>query len=96
MKRRLIFLTLLFSVAILSFTAVCMVTNKEDQQQDIKEQQIVAVNEIEQLAKLGEYEKVTEKSEELQESLRSSQIVSDENSKLLTQTSHKLLPCKTL
>ena len=83
MKRRLIFLTLLFSVAILSFTAVCMVTNKEDQQQDIKEQQIVAVNEIEQLAKLGEYEKVTEKSEELQESLRSSQIVSDENSKLL-------------
>ena len=83
MKRRLIFLTLLFSVAILSFTAVCMVTNKEDQQQDRKEQQIVAVNEIEQLAKLGEYEKVTEKSEELQESLRSSQIVSNENSKLL-------------
>lgn len=83
MKRRLIFLTLLFSVAILSFTAVCMVTNKEDQQQDRKEQQIVAVNEIEQLAKLGEYEKVAEKSEELQESLRSSQIVSNENSKLL-------------
>lgn len=83
MKRRLIFLTLLFSVAILSFTAVCMVTNKEDQQQDIKEQQIVAVNEIEQLAKLGEYEKVTEKSEELQESLRSSQIVSNENNRLL-------------
>ena len=83
MKRRLLFLTLLFSVVILSFTAACMVTNKEDKQQDRREQQIVAVNEIEQLAKLGEYEKVTEKSEELQESLRSSQIVSDENSKLL-------------
>ena len=83
MKRRLIFLTLLFSVAILGFTAICMVTNKEDQQQDIKEQQIVEVNEIEQLAELGEYEMVTEKSEELQESLRSSQIVSNENSKLL-------------
>lgn len=83
MKRRLIFLTLLFSVTILGFTAICMVTNKEDQQQDIKEQQIVAVNEIEQLAKLGEYEKVTERSEALQESLHSSRIVSNENSKLL-------------
>ena len=83
MKRRLIFLTLLFSVAILSFTAVCMVTNKEDQQQDRKEQQIVAVNEIEQLAKLGEYEKVTDRAEALQESIRSSQIVSNENNRLL-------------
>lgn len=83
MKHRLIFLTLLFSVSILSFTAVCMFSNQKEQQQDIKEQQIVAINELEQLAKLGEYEKVTEKSEELQESLHSSQIVSNENSKLL-------------
>ena len=83
MKRRLLFLTLLFSVVILSFTAACMVTNKEDKQQDRREQQIVALNEIEQLAKLGEYEKVTDRAEALQESIRSSQIVSNENNRLL-------------
>lgn len=82
MKKRLLSITLLFSALI--FIAACALyfSGKQADTQDTKAEQIIAVNELQQLAKSGEYEKMAEKSEELISSLRLSQTVSGSGSHL--------------
>lgn len=82
MKKRLLSITLLFSALI--FIAACTLyfSGKQADTQDTKAEQIIAVNELQQLAKSGEYEKMAEKSEELISSLRLSQTVSGSGSRL--------------
>lgn len=72
MKSRIIFISILFSSVIMLYAGILYTRNSQDNTSDIGRQQIVAVNELEQLAKNGNIERLTEKSAALQESLRSS------------------------
>lgn len=82
MKKRLLSITLLFSALIFIVTCALYLSGKQANAQDTKAEQIIAVNEIEQLARSGEYDKMSEKSEELMESLRLTQAVLGENNRL--------------
>lgn len=79
MKGRLISVTALFSVLIIIVTGVLYYKQKQANSQDNKSEQLVAINEIEQLVKTGEYEKLSEKTAELSENIRSSEAVSNVN-----------------
>lgn len=79
MKGRLISVTALFSALIIIVAGVFFYTQKQANSQDNKSEQLVAINEIEQLVKKGEYEKLSEKTAELSESIRSSESVSNVN-----------------
>lgn len=83
MKGRLISVTALFSMLVIIAAGIFFLAGKRENSQDIKSEQIVAVNEIEQLAKLGEYDKLSEKSAELAYSLRSAQTVFDNGTGLI-------------
>lgn len=77
MKGRLISLTALFSALIIIAAGIFYYTEKQANSQDNKSEQLVAINEIEQLVKTGEYEKLPEKTAELSESIRSAQVGSN-------------------
>lgn len=79
MKGRLISAAALFSALIMIAAVILFFSERQTYSQDSKSEQLVAVNEIEQLAKMGEYEKIPEKTAALSESIRSSQIVSHVN-----------------
>lgn len=79
MKTRLISVTALFSALIIIMTGILYFSEKQINSQDSKPEQLVAINEIEQLVKMGEYEKLSEKTALLSESIRSVQSVSDVN-----------------
>ena len=79
MKGRLISVTTLFSALIIIVAGVFFYTEKQANSQDNKSEQLVAINEIEQLVKTGEYEKLSEKTAELSESIRSSEAASNVN-----------------
>lgn len=79
MKGRLISVTAIFSALIIIVAGVFFYTEKQANSQDIIAEQLVAVNEIEQLVKMGEYEELSEKTAELSESIRSSKEVSTVN-----------------
>ncbi|MBQ9885932.1 MAG: HAMP domain-containing histidine kinase [Lachnospiraceae bacterium] len=76
MKGRLISIAVLFSAIIFIITGILYFSGKQANSADTKAEQIVAINEIEQLARLGEYDKMSAKSAELTESLRGAQVVS--------------------
>lgn len=71
MKSRLAVVSLLFSICFFLFAGVFFACSGKTDSEDVRSQQIVAVNELEQLAKKGEIKKMQEKSAELQEDLRS-------------------------
>ena len=71
MKSRLTVVFLLFSICFFLFAGVFFACSGKTDSEDVRSQQIVAVNELEQLAKKGEIKKMQEKSAELQEDLRS-------------------------
>lgn len=79
MKGRLISVTALFSALMIIFTGLLYFTEKQADTQDLRAEQIVALNEIEQLAKMGEYEKMSEKAASLSESIRSSKVTVNVN-----------------
>lgn len=79
MKGRLISAAALFSALIMIAAVILFFSERQTYSQDSKSEQLVSVNEIEQLAKMGEYEKIPEKTAALSESIRSSQIVSHVN-----------------
>lgn len=87
MKDRLISITISFSVVIVAITCIFYISGKQANSQDIKAEQIVALNEIEQLALSGELTQMSEKTSELQESIRGSQVVSNDNNKLFIMCS---------
>lgn len=77
MKSRLISVTALFSALIIIVAGVFFYKEKQANSQDNKSEQLVAINEIEQLVKTGEYEKLPEKTAELSGSIRYSKEVSN-------------------
>lgn len=79
MKGRLISVTALFSALIVILTGIFYFSERQINSQDNKSEQLVAINEIEQLVKMGEYERLSEKTALLSESIRSEQTVSDMN-----------------
>lgn len=79
MKKRLFSVTVLFSVMMIVAASIFYFSEKQAESQDNSSEQLVAINEIEQLVKMGEYEKLPEKTAKLSENLRSSQTVSDVN-----------------
>lgn len=76
MKKRLIVLTMLFSVVITIVTGMFYFSHKQVNSQDVKSEQIVALNEIQQLGKLDDYDEMSEKLLQLQENIKSAQAVS--------------------
>lgn len=82
MKKRLFSVATLFSILILFVTGLLYFSEKQLNSQDVKAEQIITLNEMEQLAKSGNYEKMSEKSTELTESIRSAQAISNGNRKL--------------
>jgi signal transduction histidine kinase len=72
MKGRIVFVSILFSSIIMLCSGILYIKNSGNNTDDIRRQQIVAVNELEQLAKIGDIGKLTEKSAILQKNLLSS------------------------
>lgn len=79
MKGRLVSVSVLFSVLIIIASGIFYFTDKQADPQESLSEQLVAVNEIDRLVKMGEYEKLTEKTAALSESIRSSKEVSTVN-----------------
>lgn len=77
MKGRVVSLAVLFSSLIIIVTGILYFSERQTNSQDKISEQLVITNEIEQLAKMGEYEKLTEKTAVLSESIHSMQTVSD-------------------
>lgn len=71
MRKRLLKVSVLFSFVILMTAVLCGLLRVGKNTQDITEKQILAVNELEQLARSGDMKTMQLKSERLQESLRS-------------------------
>lgn len=82
MKARLISVMLSFVAAIIIITGIFYFSEQKPDLEDIKSEQIVALNEIEQLAKHGETEMISEKVEDLKESLKLTKTVSGNNNVL--------------
>lgn len=79
MKRRLISVTILFSLLILIATGVLYFSGKQINVQQHQAEHIVALNEIEQLAQTGEADKVSEKVKALQENIRTDHQITNNN-----------------
>lgn len=79
MKGRLISVTALFSTLIIIVSGIFFYMGNQANSQDNRTEQLVAINEIEQLVKMGGYEKLSEKTTELSESIRLSEEVSNVN-----------------
>lgn len=75
MKKKLIFVTGLFFVMLLITSGALYFFAAHKNDGDDRAQQIIAVNEIEQLARNGELEKMSEKSAQLCENIRMSEDV---------------------
>lgn len=82
MRSRIISVTVMFSVLILVVTGGLYFSGEKNDSQDHKAEQIIALNEIEQLAQSGELEKASEKISEIKESIRTEQHITNGNSKL--------------
>lgn len=82
MKRKLISLTAFFILLMMVVTGIFCFWEKQKDSGTMKAEQIIAVNEMEQLARLGEIEKVSEKAANLKEDIRLVQSTSNGNSKI--------------
>lgn len=72
MKNKLLYTAALFSAVIIIITACFLISDRSKDPQEIRSEQIVAANEIEQLTRLGKTEQAAEKAAELRESIRRS------------------------
>lgn len=72
MRNKLISATAAFATVIIAITACFVISDRVVSPQDVKSEQIIAANEIEQLINSGQTEQAAEKAEQLQESLRKS------------------------
>lgn len=80
MKSKLISITIFFTILILLFTGGLYLSCKQADRQDRRAEQVIALNEIEQLALNGDHETMSEKVAELQETIRHTQgITAQEN-----------------
>lgn len=74
MKRKLICITTFFAAVLITVAAYFYISDNSVDPQDIKSEQLVMINEIEQLTRSGDSEQAAEKAVELQQSIRSSDI----------------------
>lgn len=72
MKNKLICAAAVFAAVIIAITACFLISDRMVNPQDVKSEQIVAANELEQLINSGQTDKAFEKAAQLQESLRKS------------------------
>lgn len=82
MKAKLISITLLFSVIIIITTVFLYLSSKKDDPSGQSAEQIIALNEIEQLAKSGQTDMLSEKTALLSESIKSEQLTHSQGSHL--------------
>ncbi|MBQ9984278.1 MAG: HAMP domain-containing histidine kinase [Lachnospiraceae bacterium] len=82
MKKRIIGITVTFSVLILLVTGFFYVTNRPVRVEDEAAKQVVALNEIEQLAKQGDLTAMSEKIADMQRELRKEEVVEDKGTQL--------------
>ncbi len=82
MKKRIIGITVTFSVLILLVTGFFYVTNRPVRVEDEEAKQVVALNEIEQLAKQGDLTAMSEKIANMQQELRKEEVVEDKGTQL--------------
>lgn len=73
MKSRLLMIVILFSVVIVSFSCGLYFQSRKMDTKNRISRQIIDVNELEQLGRMGDLEKLGEKSAALQESLRTAE-----------------------
>ena len=83
LKKRLLKITVLFCVLISIITCIFLGFDNKTQLQNSRLRQIVALNEIEQLAKLGKSDLMFEKISRLQEDIKSEKLVYNSNIRFL-------------
>lgn len=83
MKSKLISITAVFAVIIIAITAVFCISNYTVSTDDFQSEQIVALNEIGQLASSGQTEQAYEKVADLQESIRNADIKQNNSNQTL-------------
>ncbi|MDE7435545.1 MAG: HAMP domain-containing histidine kinase [Lachnospiraceae bacterium] len=79
MKRRFMSISIGFSLIMILIAGVFYIQSRRQSLEDLRSQQIVAVNELEQLALQGELEELRAQSSKLQDSLRASETNSEGN-----------------
>ncbi len=77
MKRKILGLVIAFIAVISALSCVFWIWSNEETKKDSRAQQIVAANEIEQLIRLGEYDKAGEKTAALREDITKTQDLAD-------------------
>lgn len=83
MKKRLIGVTFLFMLMLLAVSGSYWREAKKAESRAYQEEQIVAVNELVQLAQVGEGTELSQKAELLKESIRSAQITASGSNRIL-------------
>lgn len=73
MKKKLLLVTLLFVILLLCASILCFFLGKRENENTAKESQLVAINELVQLAQSGELETLQEKAGDLQLEIRRTQ-----------------------
>lgn len=74
MKQKLFSITMLFSICMILVTSILYTTERPLDTQDTSAEQILAINELVQLAKAGELEHMINKSAQLQTALRMTKV----------------------
>lgn len=83
MKIRLIVIMMSFALIIIIITGIFYYSKKNNNNYDFGDSRLVALNEIEQLAKYGQLEKMSEKTEELKENLMLTKEEKGKNQELI-------------
>lgn len=79
MKKRIFSIAALFLCALIIISGTMIFSDRRINYDDIKSEQIVALNEIEELAKRGDYEKMSEKTDALAENIRQAERSGPDN-----------------
>lgn len=82
MKKRLIFVTAFFATVLLAVAGMLFMSAKKAAPEDFRAEQIVAINELEQLAQSGELEELAIKAERLKEDIRTVQQTPDNSRRI--------------
>ncbi len=91
LKKRLLKITILFCVFIGGITCIFCTFDNQTQLKNERLSQIVELNEIEQLAKLGKYDLMSEKISKLQEDIKSEQLIYNSNIRFLIMSGISIL-----
>lgn len=83
MKAKLVRVTVFFAAVIIFITAAFYMSDKSENLQEQRSEQIVAANEIEQLARLGKSEEAAGKAKEMQQLLRMSDSVQKDDNRTI-------------